>query len=128
MAYGFETDKSKYVIPKKTLNFSTSGGLVESWAAPFNYISANAYINGGTIEMLMKFSQSAFTAKEGRMLKIREPYRPGMNYAVGLILTAAKPYTPVGSIWIGADGNLEYYMSSVPAAGCYFHIVYPCGA
>ena len=92
MPYGFEQDKSKYEIPKKALNFGVSGGLVESWAAPFDYISANAYINGGTIEMLMKFAQSAFTAKEGRMLKIREPYRPGMNYAVGLILTAAKPH------------------------------------
>ena len=129
MAFGFNLDKSKYNIPKKTLSFAVGAGFVESWAAPHSYQSANAYINGGTVHFLMKFAHgSDLPGKEGVMLTLKDPYKPGINYAVGLILSTAKPYLPIGTFWIGADGKLEYYMQSLPASGCYFHIVYPCEA
>lgn len=129
MAYGFNNDKSKHTLENHTLSFSVGAGFIDYWTAPFNYASARGYINGGTVNFLMKFaSGSDLPGKEGTMLKIADPYKPGINYAVGLILSTAKPYLPIGTFWIGADGKLEYYMQSLPAGGCYFTITYPCEA
>lgn len=129
MAFGFNNDKSKHDIENHTLSFSVGAGFIESWKAPFNYSSARGYINGGTVNFLMKFDHgSDLPGKEGEMFTLCDPYKPGINYVVGLILSTAKPYLPIGTFWIGADGKLNYYMSSLPASGCYFTITYPCEA